>query len=307
MKIDRLLEMIIYLFNHENVSASRLAEKFHVSVRTIQRDIISISEAGIPVYAVGGKHGGYSILPDYRLKNCKINKDEQQMIRRALESLATSYANETLCGLVEKYNALVEKEGGQSVYWDFSVSRENRQVQDANTLLENAIEEKLFITFSYRNASGGESVQHVQPLALQYKWYAWYCFAYSVPKEAYRTYKVARMTDLKLTGEKSDIAHPDISQMLEKADREYAQTSVPIEVHFSKESRGLIEEYFPDSQIEAVSEEECRVWIVVPARERLWKALLLSLGDQVRIVSPEIYKNELIETAQKFLDAQRQK
>lgn len=36
MKIDRLLEMIIYLFNHENVSASRLAEKFHVSVRTFR-------------------------------------------------------------------------------------------------------------------------------------------------------------------------------------------------------------------------------------------------------------------------------
>lgn len=305
MKVDRLLEIIIYLLNHETASASHLAERFHVSVRTIQRDMVSISEAGIPVYAVSGKYGGYSILPDYKLKNCGISKDEQQMIKKALESLATSYVNETLCTLVEKYNALVEKEGGQSVYWDFGVSRENRQVQSANVLLENAIEDKLFITFSYRNASGGQSVQHVQPLALQYKWYAWYLFAYSVPKEAYRTFKVARMTDLKPTGRKSDIEHPDISQMMEKADQEYAQTSVPIEVHFLKEDRGLIEEYFPDSQIEAVSGEECRVWIVVPVRERLWKALLLSFGDKVWIVSPEAYKHELVETAQRFAAAQK--
>lgn len=33
MKIDRILEIIIYLMNHDNVPASYLAERFHVSVR----------------------------------------------------------------------------------------------------------------------------------------------------------------------------------------------------------------------------------------------------------------------------------
>ena len=54
MKIDRMLEIIIYLVNHDNVSARYLAERFGVSVRTIQRDIVSISSIGIPVYAAGG-------------------------------------------------------------------------------------------------------------------------------------------------------------------------------------------------------------------------------------------------------------
>ena len=49
MKIDRLLKIVIYLLNHENVSARDLAERLHVSVRTIQRDMVSIAEAGIPV------------------------------------------------------------------------------------------------------------------------------------------------------------------------------------------------------------------------------------------------------------------
>ena len=69
MKIDRLLEIIIYLLNHEKVSASVLAEKFHVTVRTIQRDMVCITEAGIPVYSNHGKNGGYSILPSYKMKN----------------------------------------------------------------------------------------------------------------------------------------------------------------------------------------------------------------------------------------------
>ena len=39
----------------------------------------------------------------------------------------------------------------------------------------------------------------------------------------------------------------------------------------------------------------------VPAKERLWKALLLSFGDRVTVVGPEEYKKELILTAKKFL------
>ena len=57
MKIDRLLKIVIYLLNHENVSARDLAERLHVSVRTIQRDMVSIAEAGIPVYCNQGKGG----------------------------------------------------------------------------------------------------------------------------------------------------------------------------------------------------------------------------------------------------------
>ena len=114
MKTDRLLGIIIHLLNHDNVSASRLAERFHVSVRTIQRDMIGISAAGIPVYSVNGRFGGYSILPEFKMKNIDIRSGEQQMIVRALESLATSYSNDTLNSLIEldcqsKRNRQIEK------------------------------------------------------------------------------------------------------------------------------------------------------------------------------------------------------
>lgn len=135
MKTDRILGIIIYLVNHDNVSASYLAEKFHVSVRTIQRDMISISAIGVPIYSESGKNGGYSILPTYKIENSEIRSDEQQMIIKALESLATSYTNDTLKTLIEKYNAIVQKEGGQKVFWDFGVTKENADVQSKNKLL----------------------------------------------------------------------------------------------------------------------------------------------------------------------------
>ena len=142
MKTDRILGIIIYLMNHDNVSASYLAERFHVSVRTIQRDMISISAIGVPIYSESGKNGGYSILPTYKIKNGEIRSEEQQMIIKALESLATSYTNDTLKTLIEKYNAIIQKEGGQKVFWDFGVTKENTDVQSKNQLLEHAIDQK---------------------------------------------------------------------------------------------------------------------------------------------------------------------
>ena len=88
---------------------------------------------------------------------------------------------------------------------------------------------------------------------------------------------------------------------MKEADQAYSDTCITIEVHFMGKIKGVIEEYFPDSRIEELSGEKSRVWIQVPPGERLWKALLLSLGNQVEVISPEIYRNELIETAQNFL------
>ena len=301
MKIDKLLEIIIYLLNHEKVSASVLAERFHVTVRTIQRDMVCITEAGIPVYSNHGKDGGYSILPSYKMKNCEIRRDEQQMIRQALESLASSYANETLAGLIEKYHAVSENTERQRTFFDFGIAKENQKVQQDNQILEKAIAEERLVTFTYRDAKGQESKRLVQPLAIQYKWYSWYLFAWSVPQEAYRTFKIARISEMQVTPRHADKKHEDVELLIKQADEAYSDTCVTIEVHFDRKVKSIIEEYFPDSEMEELDGEILRVWIRVPPRERLWRALLLSLGDQVKVVSPENYRNELIETAQNFL------
>lgn len=38
------------------------------------------------------------------------------MIIKALEILSTSYTNDTLQNLIEKYNVLIDKAGGQKIY-----------------------------------------------------------------------------------------------------------------------------------------------------------------------------------------------
>lgn len=301
MKTDRILGIIIYLTNHDNVSARCLAERFHVSVRTIQRDMISISAMGIPIYSENGKNGGYSILPTYKIKNSEIRCDEQQMIIKALESLATSYTNDTLKNLIEKYNTIVQNEGGQKVFWDFGVTKENSDVQSKNQLLEHAIGLKKYVSFEYCNADGKKSLPEVEPLAIHYKWYAWYLFAYSDDRKQYRTYKIARIQNLKEMDRVSGKDHGNVKTLMEVSEQDYYRTCVQIEVQFANEETALMEEYFPDCQIKQISENTKSIFIDVPVKERLWKALLLSFGNKVKVIGPEEYKKELIRTAQNFL------
>lgn len=80
MKTDRLYALTLYLLNHGKSSASELAKHFEVSVRTIQRDIDTLCQAGIPICAFTGTNGGYEILGDFKMNNQLASKDEYAYI-----------------------------------------------------------------------------------------------------------------------------------------------------------------------------------------------------------------------------------
>lgn len=91
MKLDRLLGITIYLLNHEKTSASTLAKRFEVSVRTIQRDIEALCMAGIPVAASMGADGGYEILDTFCMERQTAEQTDYQHIVAALQGLLSAY------------------------------------------------------------------------------------------------------------------------------------------------------------------------------------------------------------------------
>ena len=51
MKADRLYAITLYLLNHKRASGRCLADTFEVSLRCIQRDMDTLSMAGVPIIA----------------------------------------------------------------------------------------------------------------------------------------------------------------------------------------------------------------------------------------------------------------
>ena len=89
MKISRLFNIVYTLMRNENITARELAEKFEVSVRTIHRDIDTLSMAGIPIYASRGRNGGIALLENFVLNKSLLTDKDQLDILSALKSLGS--------------------------------------------------------------------------------------------------------------------------------------------------------------------------------------------------------------------------
>lgn len=104
MKSDRLLSVLLLLQTRGRVTAAELAERLEVSVRTIYRDVESLSAAGVPVYAERGRHGGIALLPGFRTDVTGLTSDES----RALFVLAAQSAHSAL-GLEQALGSALRK------------------------------------------------------------------------------------------------------------------------------------------------------------------------------------------------------
>ena len=80
MRADRLLAMLMILQTRGRSTAQALAAELEVSERTIYRDIIALSSAGVPVYAERGPGGGIRLVERYRSDLTGLTKAEVQAL-----------------------------------------------------------------------------------------------------------------------------------------------------------------------------------------------------------------------------------
>lgn len=80
MRITRLLSLVLLLQSREFMTAAALAEELGVSERTVYRDVLTLAEAGVPIYADRGRQGGYRLISGYHSRLTGLTRTQAEAL-----------------------------------------------------------------------------------------------------------------------------------------------------------------------------------------------------------------------------------
>lgn len=207
MKADRLISILMLLQIHKQLTASELAQRLEVSIRTIYRDVESLSSLGIPIFTDRGTNGGIKLLGDYKSTLTGINKYELYSLflptgDKILDDLGIEKIKDsTMLKLLgnSSTNQINEIRSIQNyIYIDmYTWSKNPVSVnKDILSILQNSIWNTTTIKIVYRKINETNEVI-LNPLGLVCKRGVWYLIGEN--NEIIKTYKVSNIEAASLT------------------------------------------------------------------------------------------------------------
>ncbi|TCL54263.1 putative DNA-binding transcriptional regulator YafY [Kineothrix alysoides] len=325
MQINRLFEIIYILLDKKTVTAAELAEHFEVSPRTIFRDIDTLSQAGIPIYAMKGKGGGIRLTENYVLNKSVLTPKEQQMIMQALHGM-NAVREEEIRPALSKLSALF---GGEQEDWieiEFSSWNSDDGVSRRFVILKEAIFAHKRVTFIYSGANGTSSRRFAEPLKLVFRASSWYLYAWCMDKADFRFFKLSRMEepwvleeyferrnppivrgnpDLKdtpdLQGE-SALQYTGYSQNSSNVNSEtsaigtkniYADKIITVTAIISANKAYRILDEMDKKDVEKLANGNYKVQMLMPENDWMYQHLL-TFGSDMKVLKPERVREKLI-------------
>lgn len=300
-KFDRIISTLILLQTKKVIKAISISKRFDISLRTVYRDISTLKNAGIPI--IGDPGIGYSIMEGYRLPPIMFNEGEtaalltaEKFIGRITDQDTQAYYSNAMM----KIKAILRSSEKQSLaVLDDSIAISDDNRWNNKTFLQDvfkSIASKHILNIEYQKADGTSSNRNLEPIGSYYQYNNWYLVAFCQLKKAYRTFKINRITSLRLLGERFDREHINLQDYIDKqseAWKEQQQLQM-IEIVFNNsfvkfaESRkyyfGFVEQSIEG---DAIRMKFLNASIEVMAR---W---LLQFGNQATVLAPIELKNRL--------------
>ncbi|MCB0978181.1 MAG: YafY family transcriptional regulator [Acidimicrobiales bacterium] len=213
VRADRLVAILILLQTRGQVTAAEVAAELEVSERTARRDLDALGTAGLPIYSVQGRNGGWRLLGDGRTDLSGLTAQEARALFLVAGPQAASpelraALRKLVRALPESFRDEAEAASGAVVVDPVGWDGDARNQPPTPPLLDDVQEavvagSQLLLHYVSRDGSTTERVIH--PLGLASKGPRWYLVADT--EAGLRTFRVDRMRSVQPTGEA--VVRPD--------------------------------------------------------------------------------------------------
>jgi predicted DNA-binding transcriptional regulator YafY len=192
------------------MTAAELAAELEVSVRTIYRDVEALAEAGVPIYAERGPHGGVRLVDGYRTRLTGLTADEAEAVflsgvpgPAAALGLGTVVAAARLKVMAALPPELRARAGRVAERFHLDAPGWFQPAEELAHLetLAGAVWDSHRLRIRYRRGErGGVVDREIDPLGLVLKGGIWYVVARAVTNV--RTYRVSRVEAVEVLDER---------------------------------------------------------------------------------------------------------
>ncbi|MFI6107475.1 helix-turn-helix transcriptional regulator [Streptomyces sp. NPDC051310] len=214
-RTDRLYALVEHLraVAPQCRSARALADRFEVSIRTIERDIAALQQAGVPIYAQAGRRGGYVLDKEASLPPLNFTAEEAVAVAIALVPLQqTPFAGQAVSALSKVLAAMpaASMAGARDLADRVKFMGKADGPLAAPTavwrVISNAVHRRECVRIDYTDAHGRASTREVEPglmlTAEEGRFLAdWYLAGWCRLRQEGRAFRLDRIRHAEGTGE----------------------------------------------------------------------------------------------------------
>ncbi|MBM2615819.1 WYL domain-containing protein [Actinoplanes sp. LDG1-06] len=207
MRADRLMAILLLLQQREQLTAAEVARELEISERTARRDLDALSTAGVPIYSLQGRGGGWRLVGGARTDLSGLTEGEARALFLAAGP-ASAAAPALKAALRKLVRALPEPFRVQAEAAAASLIRDPQRWGSSRVVhppprflddLQDAVIRGVQVRLGYADSTGAVTERTVHPLGIVAKGPSWYLVGDT--EAGRRTFRVDRVTSVRPTGD----------------------------------------------------------------------------------------------------------
>ncbi len=221
-RLLRLTAILTQLQTKRLLTATTLAEKYGVSIRTIYRDIRALEQAGVPIITEDGK--GYSLMEGYKFPPVMFTESQANALILAeqlvLKNKDTSFIKD-YTEAVDKIKAVLRQSEKDKANLLADRSRFEQNInreRNSNSIseLQQALTNFQLINIDYTNEQNQTTSRIVEPFALISTTEYWLLIAWCRLRKGFRYFRLDRISKMQVLAEKFEPHKMTLQEYFEK-------------------------------------------------------------------------------------------